>query len=413
MTLVEHPSLPRRHRPEGMSTAVTVLVLALWSPGIAGASPGPIPSSSGEPAYAQALLPDLEELVSDMAVTGAVVLVRSPEHGSWTTTIGTRTWHGTEPVLLADHVRIGSNTKTWTGTVILQLVDEGRIGLDDPVSMYRPDVPNGENITIAQLLDMSSGLANYTTNLELNEQQDTNPSRAWTPEELLAMGLAEPPAFPPGEGFLYSNTNYVLLGLIIEQVTGVPVAQAFQERIFDRLALTESSFPALADASIPEPHPQTYTFGTNVETIDSNVLSPEVQEAARTGTLEPMDVTDANPSWAWTAGAGISTAGDLADYVEALVGGGLLSPELQEERIASVQPLDPADPASPGYGLALAGFGPLYGHTGELPGTNSFMGHDPVEDITVVTWTSTAPAPDGRDPAVQLARAVIDELYAD
>jgi D-alanyl-D-alanine carboxypeptidase len=416
MTPAEHPFSPRRPRSAGAltaSTAVTVLVLALWSPGIAGASTGAVSASSGEPAYAQALLPDLEQLVSDMAVTGAVVLVRSPEHGSWTTTIGTRTWHGTEPVMLADHVRVGSNTKTWTGTVILQLVDEGRIGLDDPVSMYRPDVPNGENITIAQLLDMSSGLANYSTNLELNEQQDINPSRAWTPEELLAMGLAEPPAFPPGEDFLYSNTNYVLLGLIIEQLTGVPVAQAFQERIFDRLGLTESSFPALADASIPEPHPQTYTFGTNVETIDSNVLSPEVQEAARAGTLEPMDVTDLNPSWAWTAGAGISTAGDLADYVEALVGGGLLSPELQQERIASVQPFDPADPASPGYGLALAGFGPLYGHTGELPGTNSFMGYDPVKDITVVTWASTAPAPDGRDPAVELAKAVIAELYAD
>ncbi|HJX44309.1 MAG TPA: serine hydrolase domain-containing protein [Geodermatophilus sp.] len=150
-----------------------------------------------------------------------------------------------------------------------------------------------------------------------------------------------------------------------------------------------------------------------METIDGNVLPPEVQEAARAGTLEPMDVTDVNPSWAWTAGGGISTAGDLADHVEALVGGGLLSPELQEQRIASVQPLDPADPASPGHGLALAGFGPLYGHTGELPGTNAFMGHDPVEDVTVVTWTSTAPAPDGRDPATELARAVVDELYGD
>src|SRR4051794_6785627 len=104
-------------------------------------STGAASASSGGPAYAQALLPDLEQLVRDMAVTGAVVLVRSSEHGSWTTTIGTRTWHGTEPVMLADHVRVGSNTKTWTGTVILQLVDEGRIGLDDPVSMYRPDVP--------------------------------------------------------------------------------------------------------------------------------------------------------------------------------------------------------------------------------------------------------------------------------
>jgi D-alanyl-D-alanine carboxypeptidase len=341
------------------------------------------------------------------------VLVRSPELGDWATTMGTRTWHGTEPVTLADHVRVGSNTKTWTATVILQLVDEGRIALDDPVSRYRPDVPNGEDITIAQLLDMTSGLANYTTDLGLNEQMDSNPGRVWDPEELLAIGLAEPPAFPPGEGFLYSNTNYVLLGVIIEQLTGVPVEQAFQDRIFDPLELGETSFPARTDASIPQPHPQMYTFGTNVETIDSLVLPPEVQAAARAGTLEPMDVTDANPSWGWTAGAGISTAPDLADYVEGLVDGDLLGPQLQQQRIASVQPLDPDDPASPGYGLGLASFGPVYGHSGELPGTNSFMGHDPVRDITVVTWASTAPAPNGEGPAVELAKAVIAELYAD
>ena len=368
---------------------------------------------SQAPAYAAAVQPELDRLMRDLAVTGAVVLVRSPELGDWATAMGTRTWHGTEPVTLVDHVRVGSNTKTWTATVILQLVDEGKIGLDDPVSRYRPDVPNGENITIAQLLDMSSGLANYTTDLELNEQMDSNPGRVWTPEELLAIGLAEPPAFPPGEGFLYSNTNYVLLGVIIKQLTGVPVEQAFQDRVFDPLGLGETSFPALTDASIPQPHPRTYTFGTNVETIDSLVLSPEVQAAASAGTLEPMDVTDANPSWGWTAGAGISTAPDLADYVEGLVDGCLLSPQLQQQRIASVQPLDPDDPASPGYGLGLASFGPVYGHSGELPGTNSFMGHDPVRDITVVTWASTAPAPNGDGPAVELAKAVIGELYAD
>jgi D-alanyl-D-alanine carboxypeptidase len=386
--------------------------LLVVAPAPANASPGGAAAPSEDPAYAAAVHPELDRIVRDLAVTGAVVLVRSPELGDWATTMGTRTWHGTEPVALDDHVRIGSNTKTMTATVILQLVDEGRIGLDDPVSRYRPDVPNGEHITIAQLLDMSSGLANYTEDLELNEQMDSNPGRVWTPEELLAIGLAEPPAFPPGEGFLYSNTNYVLLGVIIEQLTGVPVEQAFQDRVFDPLQLDETSFPALSDASIPEPHPQTYTFGTNVETIDSLVLPPEVQAAARAGTLEPMDVTDANPSWGWTAGAGISTAPDLADYVEELVEGSLLSPQLQQERIASVQPLDPADPASPGYGLGLASFGPVYGHSGELPGTNSFMGHDPVRDITVVTWASTAPAPTGDGPAVELARAVIAELYA-
>ncbi|WP_138757476.1 serine hydrolase domain-containing protein [Modestobacter altitudinis] len=407
---------PRRHRPPGTlaaSLATTAAALLVVAPAPANASPGGATAPAEEPAYAAAVQPELDRLMEDLAITGAVVLVRSPELGDWATTMGTQTWHGDEPVTLADHVRVGSNTKTMTATVILQLVDEGRIGLDDPVSWYRPDVPNGEDITIAQLLDMSSGLANYTTDLELNEQMDSNPGRVWSPEELLAIGLAEPPAFPPGEGFLYSNTNYVLLGVIIEQLTGLPLEQALQERVFDPLGLSGTSFPALTDASIPEPHPRTYTFGTNVETIDSLVLPPEVRAAASAGTLEPMDVTDANPSWGWAAGAGISTAPDLADYVEALVEGCLLSPQLQQERIASVQPLDPDDPASPGYGLGLASFGPVYGHSGELPGTNSFMGYDPVRDITVVTWASTAPAPNGEGPAVELAKAVIAELYAD
>jgi D-alanyl-D-alanine carboxypeptidase len=416
MTAAARSCGSRRPRPPASlaaSVATTAVALLVVAPAQANASPGSAAAPSEDPAYAAAVQPELDRIMRDLAVTGAAVLVRSPELGDWATTMGTRTWHGTEPVTLADHVRVGSNTKTWTATVILQLVDEGRIDLDDPVSRYRPDVPNGEDITIAQLLDMRSGLANYTEDLELNEQMDSNPGRVWNPEELLAIGLAEPPAFPPGEGFLYSNTNYVLLGLIIEQLTGVPVEQAFQNRIFDRLELGETSFPALTDASIPQPHPQAYTFGTNVETIDSLVLPPEVQAAAVAGTLEPMDVTDANPSWGWTAGAGISTAPDLADYVEELVDGCLLSPQLQQQRIASVQPLDPDDPASPGYGLGLASFGPVYGHSGELPGTNSFMGHDPVRDTTVVTWASTAPAPDGQGPAVELAKAVIAELYAD
>ncbi|MCZ2839181.1 serine hydrolase domain-containing protein [Modestobacter sp. VKM Ac-2985] len=417
MTAAERSCGSRRHRsPGALATSIataTAVALLVVAPAQAQASPHWAWWQAEDPAYAAAVQPELRQLMRDLAVTGAAVLVRSPELGDWTTTMGTRTWHGTEPVTLADHVRIGSITKTWTGTVVLQLVDEGRLSLDDPVSTYRPDVPNGDHITIAQLLDMSSGLANYTTDLTLNEQLDSNPGRVWDPEELLAIGLAMPPAFPPGGGFLYSNTNYVLLGLIIEQLTGVPVEQAVQDRVLDPLRLDETSFPALTDASIPEPHPQMYTFGTNVETIDSLVLPPEVQAAARAGTLEPMDVTDTNPSWAWTAGAGISTARDLADHVEELVDGCLLSPQLQQQRLDSVQPVDPDDPASAGYGLALARFGPLYGHTGELPGTNSFMGHDPVRDITVVTWTSTAPAPDGTDPAVELAKAVVDELYAD
>ena len=192
MTAAERSCGSRRSRPPGSlatsiatTTAVALLVVA---PAPATASPGGAAAPSEDPAYAAAVQPELDRLMGDLAVTGAAVLVRSPELGDWATTMGTRTWHGTEPVTLDDHVRIGSNTKTMTATVILQLVDEGRIGLDDPVSRYRPDVPNGEDITIAQLLDMSSGLANYTEDLALNEQRDSNPGLVWSPEELLAIG---------------------------------------------------------------------------------------------------------------------------------------------------------------------------------------------------------------------------------
>lgn len=367
-------------------------------------------ATDATPAYVAALEPKLEQAITDNTISGAVVLVRSPQ-GNWTKTFGTQTWKGSEPVTVDDHVRVGSNTKTWTGTVVLQLVEEGKIALDDPVSKYRPDVPNGENITIAQLLNMRSGLGNYTVDLDLNEQNDSNPSRAWNPEELIAKGLAQPVAFAPGQGFLYSNTNTVLLGAIIEQLTGESLQQNFQTRIFDKLGLTQTSYPAADDASIPSPHPQGYAWGTNVETIDSGVLSPEIQAAAKAGTLDPKDVTDVNPSWGGAAGAGISTADDLATYVKALVGGGLLSPQMQQERLDSLQPRDPADPTVK-YGYALAQFGPLYGHSGELPGFNSFMGYDPVTDTTIVTWATPAPTTDGQGPAVQLAKEVIGALYS-
>jgi D-alanyl-D-alanine carboxypeptidase len=369
-------------------------------------------SAAGDPAYVATLKPAIDEVVAELGIVGAVVMVRSPELGDWSTAIGTRTYQGDDPVTVDDHVRIGSNTKTMTATVILQLVQEGLLKLDDPVSTYRPDVPNGENITIAQLLDMRSGLGNYSTDLTLNEQQDSDPGRVYTAEELIAMGLAMPPEFAPGDGWFYSNTNYVLLGAIIEKLTGHPVEEEFATRIFERLGLEGTSMPAPDDATLPDPHPQGYTYGTNVGTIDSNILSPEVQAAAEDGTLAPFDVTGMNPSWAWTAGGAISTAGDLATYVKAMVGGGLLDPALQQQRMDSITPTDPGNPEAADYGYGIGGFGPFYGHSGELPGYNSFMGYDPTTDTTVVTWATNAPAPNGKGPAVELAKAAIAAFAA-
>jgi Beta-lactamase len=115
---------------------------------------------------------------------------------------------------LDDHTRIGSITKTMTGTVILRLVDEGKLGLDQPLSAFRPDIPHADAITIRQLLNMTSGLFNYSDDRALDQALDDHPQQPWTPEQLVQFGLRYPPYFAPGEGYHYSNTNYALLGLI-------------------------------------------------------------------------------------------------------------------------------------------------------------------------------------------------------
>jgi D-alanyl-D-alanine carboxypeptidase len=239
---------------------------------------------------------------------------------------------------------------------------------------------------------------------------DEDPETVFNPEELIAIGLAEDPKFPPGEGYFYSNTNTLLLGRIVEQLTGNPLEAEIQQRVLTPLGMTESSFPAITSNALADPHANGYTYGTNVETAETNVLSPEKQAAAHAGTLAPIDATFLNPSWAWSAGAGISTTPDLVTYVQALVGGGLLSDAMQKTRLDSIRPINPAAPEL-GYGLALAKFGPLYGHTGELPGYNTFAGYDPQRKITIVVWASLAPSPDGRAPATEMAKRIIGELY--
>ncbi|MEA2610380.1 MAG: D-alanyl-D-alanine carboxypeptidase, partial [Chloroflexota bacterium] len=203
---------------------------------------------SADPAYAADLKVALDTIVDDMQIPGAVVLIRSESKGDWSGTTGTRRLGTDEPVTIDDHFRVGSNTKTMTGTVVLQLVEEGDIDLDDPVSQYRPEVPNGDNITLAMLLEMRSGLSNFSADEGFNARLDNEPSHAWDPSELLAVAFAHEPSFDPGADFEYSNTNTVLLGLIIEQRTNLSLKEAFQQRIFDRLDLDHTLLPAPDDA---------------------------------------------------------------------------------------------------------------------------------------------------------------------
>jgi D-alanyl-D-alanine carboxypeptidase len=269
-------------------------------------------------------------------------------------------------------------------------------------------VPNGDNITIEALLTMRSRLFNYTELLVLDQTLDNEPQKVWTQQELLALAFAQPP-YP--EGFHYSNTNSVLLGLIAQKLDGgKPLADILRDRLWTPLGLRDTSFPPITSNAIPPPYSRGYMYGTNVQTREP--LPPEMVAAARAGTLAPGDQTDANPSWAWAAGAGISTSNDLVTIITAMVEGRLLGPAMQAGRLASVRPIDPGNPASPGYGWHLAKFGELYGHTGELPGYNTFAGHDPKRGITVVVWANSAPAADGRAPATKIAAALIGALYA-
>lgn len=411
-------ALPSPVRPGWLRgrTVTAILGVALLV-GACGAGPSPSPSSSAgstrafTPINQMTLRVRVTAMAREMLVPGAAALVRSPA-GEISTTYGTATVGDRVPVSLADHVRIGSITKTWTGTVILQQAHEGKLSLGDPVSKFRPDVPDGDHITIAELLNMRSGLYNYSETRELNEIGDSNPQKVWNPDELLALAYSHPPYFPPGTGYHYSNTNTVLLGLIAEALDAKPLRQVFQDRLFTPLGLKDTLFPPITSNAIPDPHPQGYMYGNNVLTMRAPAaVPPEMQAAAKAGTLQPGDQTSMNPSWAWAAGAGISTVADLATLAEALAEGKLLDPGMQARRIASLQSTNPAQPDAPQYGLALAKFGALYGHTGEVPGFNAFAATDPKNKVTIVIWVNLDPTADGRAAATLIAKDLIDKMY--
>jgi D-alanyl-D-alanine carboxypeptidase len=311
------------------------------------------------------------------------------------------------PVKTDNYFRVGSNTKTMTATVILQLVQEGNLKLDDRVSKYYSGVPNGDTITIEQLLKMRSGLPNYTYDPSFVKQ----PRKAWKPEELLALAFAKSVNFAPGAQFEYSNANYIVLGLILEKLTGMSAPDAFRKRIFEPLGLKHTSLPALTDNKIPDPHAHGYMYLTDKSTLDDVALTPDQKAAAQAG---PSDVTDWNPSPGWTAGSVISTAEDMGLYTRKLVGGGLLDEKTQQLRLDSIQPTDPSKPQGGGYGLGLSRFAPkLIGHNGQIPGYVSFAAYDPKLELLVIILTNLYETPAGRDPAVEILLPVRAQFYGE
>jgi D-alanyl-D-alanine carboxypeptidase len=343
-----------------------------------------------------------------------VVLIDSPTKGDWSATFGTAEIGKQVPMKMSDLFRIGSNTKTMTSTVILQLVEEGKLKLKDPIAKFVPGVPNGKKITIRELAEMRSGLYSYSFDPGFNKTLDSQPKKAWKPSELLKIAFSHKPNFAPGAEYEYSNTNIVLLGVVIEKLTGQTATKAFQERIFGPLKMKHSSLPLPGQWRIPGPHAQGYQFGTNVATIDSYAVPKAEQAAALDGTLLPINYTDASPSWAWTAGGAISTPRELATYAKALgTGKGLLSPRMQKVRMDSLRPVVPGDKSGVEYGLGLAQFAPgIVGHDGQVPGFSSFMAYDVNTDTTIILAANLSASPvTGENAAVELAKVIIATLY--
>ena len=228
---------------------------------------GPEGTTKGSPALKPidqaALQATVDTTAAELLVPGAVVVLSTPQ-GEFTVTYGTTTLGATIPPRADTHFRIASNTKTMTAAVIVQLAQEGKLGLDDPVSKYVPGVPNGDQITIADLLKMRSGLYNYTDAPELSASLDRDPTKVWTPDEVLAIAFKHPPYFPPGTAFHYNNTNYALLGLIAEKLEhGKPLARIFQDRLFGPLGMKDTVLPASTSNTLPDPYSHGYMYGSS------------------------------------------------------------------------------------------------------------------------------------------------------
>jgi D-alanyl-D-alanine carboxypeptidase len=336
-------------------------------------------------ALAQRLDTAVNQAMVAVNVPGAIIGVWGPD-GSYVRAFGVADKATGAPMKTDFYHRIGSQTKTFTATGVLQLADQGKVGLDDPIAKYIEGVPQGDKITMRQLLRMQSGLFNYSESPAFQQAMFADPRTPFSPQELLGFAFAEPNVFPPGEGFLYCNTNYILLGLVVEKVGGQPLHDYVRDHILTPLGMSHTSFPTTN--ALPEPHAQGYT----VQTADG-------KEAT---------ATDWDPSWGWAAGAMISTLDDMHIWAPALATGKLLTPKLQTERLQTVGA--PGLPPQDGYGLGIFNLGGWIGHNGSLPGYQTVSVYLPEKQTTMVILTNTDIEHQGSEPSTTLATAITKEL---
>lgn len=321
-------SVARRHlfRP---TRAVLVLLAASLVAGIV------VTGSASAAASSVAPVSPAVKAAVDAAVAAGMpgVVVRVDVGGAvQSATAGTADIATGADITPSARFRVGSLTKTYVATVVLQLVGEKRVVLDCPIEHYLPGLlNNGKRITVRQLLNHTSGVPDYTQDPSL--LAGITSGRVYTPRELIALGNSMPRSHAPGTRWSYSNTNYIVAGLLVEKVTGRKLATVLENRIFRPLNLTHTSFATVTPA------------GT------AHGYVPAQWSPAQDG--RPYDVTAVNASHAWAAGAIVSNVSDVSTFYRALFSGRLLAPaQLRAMKTTVAQ--DPKDPQSTfRYGLGI------------------------------------------------------------
>jgi D-alanyl-D-alanine carboxypeptidase len=336
--------------------AVGVLLLAAaWAGAVTGSSGH---KNTAAPT-AQRINPgELRRLLDQIVAAGApgaAARVRD-EQGVTQAASGVADLRSGRPMRPWLHYRVGSLTKPFVATVVLQLVAEGRLSLQDTVERWLPGIlAYGDQVTVRQLLNHTGGVPDYEA-LVLPQLYESKRGRfrSWTPRELVALVADQPPDFPPGTAWSYSNTGYVLAGMIVEAATGHTLGRELARRILRPLGLRDTFFPVNA-AGIPGPRSRGY--------------SPPLGQ--QDGPL--LDFTVLNPSVAWAAGNLISNLADLERFFRALLRGRLLPPRLLAAMLTPV----PTGRPGLGWGLGLlvvdTPAGRLVGHDGAIPGFYNFV----------------------------------------
>lgn len=327
------------------------------------------------------------QIMQAQRLPGVALLITGPK-GTYEKSYGLGNIADAVPFAMDDHVRIASITKSFVATAVLQQVRAGRLKLSDRLARYVEGVPNGRRITIRQVLAMRAGIYSFTDDQAFLDAFEADPTMAFSPRDVLAIIRRHKPNFAPGARTLYSDSNYILLGLVLEKVTGRSVESVITDGIIRPLGLTQTSFPTTP--AMPAPFAHGYYAGPDSK-------GPTI-----------TDITAVNPAVAWTAGAMISTVADLQKWGQELLSGSLIGPKLQRERL-HLGMIPNASGPPVGYGLGILRFGDWYGHDGAIFGysTETFQDRRTGAQVVVATNLSS----NFTTPAMDIFGAIVQHLY--